>query len=58
MESSLVLKEVISHLQKCFVSNNTLISRASQGILQRFLSDANKVVHCSRNEWAEFQILD
>lgn len=59
MESSLALKEeMISHPLKCFVSKNSTLSSASQGILQGFQSEANKVTHSSRNKWAEFQILD
>lgn len=45
MESGLVLREIISDLQKCFVSKNPVISSASQGILQKSQCEANKVIH-------------
>lgn len=46
MESDLALREeIISDLQKCFVSKNPIISSASQEILQRFQTGVNKVTH-------------
>lgn len=56
MESDLALREeIISDLQKCFVSKNPIISSASQEILQRFQTGVNKVTHSQKISGLSFR---